>query len=191
MDNTLPSEAWVDELPDRIWSWTMSLADNEAKIAARNLKNWKCGKEAFFARFPDAERIWDATPPRPINLGVAEHLGTDKHLTDEAVARALKAFEDDHLFRLFTGYYEKEQKARDALRKLSPNLPRKDWIRVGIALKHEFGEAGWPMWQAWSAPGKTYDPGDIRYQWDTLPTGGSNPVTIGTIIRLAEEVTRG
>jgi hypothetical protein len=170
----------------------MSLPDNEAVIGARNLKNWKGGKEAFLERFPEAEDVWNATSPRRINLAAAVYLEIEELLTDDAFAQAMKEIEDDHLFKLFTGYYEKEQKARDALRKISPDLPRKDWIRVGMALKHEFGEAGWPMWQSWSAPGKTYDPGDIRYQWDTLPTGGSKPVTLGTILFLTGEgVPRG
>ncbi len=178
---------------DRVRARVQKLNDSDIQIAARCLKPLVIGAEIFFERFgrnAETERIFDEAVPCGIRVSAENYSEIEEHLTDEAVARAMKVIEEDHLFRLFTGYYVKEQKARDALRKISPDLPRKDWIRVGAALKHEFGEAGWSMWQAWSAPGKTYDASTIRGQWESFRKH-ENPATLGTILHLAKGVDRG
>jgi hypothetical protein len=181
----LPADAFADRVRARV----RKLDDRQ--ITAECLKPLRIGPEVFFERFgrnEETERIFNEAVPCKVRMGVAVYL--EEHLTDEAFARAYNAFEDEHLFRVYSGYYEKEQKARDALRKISPDLPRKDWIRVGAALKHEFGEAGWPMWNLWSAPGKTYDPSTIRYQWESFREH-ETPATLGTILFLAKEASRG
>lgn len=39
------------------------------------------------------------------------------------------------------------------------------WRDVGMALKHEFGEDGWELFDRWSSNGRGYNRRDNRYQW--------------------------
>lgn len=61
-----------------------------------------------------------------------------------------------------------------------------DWIRVGMALKRELGDAGFGYWREWSASSPKY-PGDgaVARKWRGLP-GTDSEVTLGTVVWLAE-----
>jgi len=75
--------------------------------------------------------------------------------------------------------------AEQALAFIDPDLPREDWVRVGMALKSEFGDAGLDLFDAWSANGTTYDKANLKTTWRGLrATGG---VTIGTLLAMARE----
>lgn len=59
----------------------------------------------------------------------------------------------------------------DLLQQLDPDMGREDWIRVGMALHHEYSgeEEGFELWNDWSALGSKY-PSDeaLRVQWDSF-----------------------
>lgn len=58
------------------------------------------------------------------------------------------------------------------------------WLRVGMALKHELGDAGFDVWNQWSSKDEKYDPNEIAYKWNSFNGGG---ITAGTLIRYAQE----
>lgn len=68
--------------------------------------------------------------------------------------------------------------ARAALACIPPD-DRQTWIRVGAALKSEFGEAGFALWDAWSQGAGTYREKDARTAWRSLKRGRIN---VGTLL---------
>jgi len=64
------------------------------------------------------------------------------------------------------------------------------WITIGQALEHQFGEAGFELWDAWSAGSTKYDPDQCVEKWKTFgqhTNGDIRPATARTIIKLAGE----
>lgn len=59
------------------------------------------------------------------------------------------------------------------LRGLDPDMGRDDWVRVGMAIHHEFGgsEEGFALWDAWSRQGKKYVGSDMRACWNSFTPG--------------------
>ena len=73
----------------------------------------------------------------------------------------------------------------DALCYIDPNIPRDDWVRVGMAIKSECGEDGFAVFDEWSQGGENYDKKNIQSTWKSIdPNGGT---TIGTLIYMAKE----
>lgn len=81
-----------------------------------------------------------------------------------------------------------EADAEGALAVLDPDCPMAQWIEIGAALKHQFGEAGMALWDKWSAKGKKYDPEEMDARWRSLRAnpGDRIPVTIRSVFRLAK-----
>ncbi|MGL4516782.1 MAG: DUF5906 domain-containing protein [Shewanella sp.] len=61
-----------------------------------------------------------------------------------------------------------------------------DWLRVGMAIKHQLGDAGWPLFDEFSrrCPEK-YDEVMNRRRWNSFKTEGKDPVTFASVIKLA------
>lgn len=82
-----------------------------------------------------------------------------------------------------------EQTAKNDLDLIDPNCPRERWIRVAMGLKHQFGEAGYTLWDSWSKGAANVYPGgaETRTQWDSLKQHliGKDPVTYRTIQHFA------
>lgn len=74
--------------------------------------------------------------------------------------------------------------AADALDRIDPH-DRDTWIRMGMALKSEFGDAAYETWDAWSATASNYSSREARTQWRSLKEHGR--VSIGTLIHEAKE----
>jgi putative DNA primase/helicase len=73
-----------------------------------------------------------------------------------------------------------------ALQYISANLPRDEWVRVGMAIKSEFpDDTGLDLFTNWSATAEGYDPKATRSTWQSIKAGGG--VGIGTLIHLAKE----
>ena len=74
-------------------------------------------------------------------------------------------------------------KIEEALKYISPDNYQ-DWIKVGMALKHE----GYPLslWDQWSSGSSKYRPGECERKWRSF-SDHSSMVTAGTIIRMAKE----
>lgn len=78
--------------------------------------------------------------------------------------------------------------AEEAMSVISPDCPMQQWIEVAAGLKHQFGEAGYELWDTWSAKGEKYiSNSETAYRWSTLvaqPTDRA-PVTIRSLFKLA------
>jgi len=77
-----------------------------------------------------------------------------------------------------------------ALGLLDPDMRMHDWVRIGMALYHQYdGSAeGFGLWDVWSADGAKYDEKEMRARWKSFKADlrGTNPVTVATIIQLAK-----
>lgn len=72
---------------------------------------------------------------------------------------------------------------RAALACIPADLPRDEWARVAMALKSELGDAGFSLFDEWSARGETYKASDARTTWRSVKAAGK--VGIGTLLHLA------
>ncbi|KQV84963.1 hypothetical protein ASD15_07450 [Massilia sp. Root351] len=61
-----------------------------------------------------------------------------------------------------------------------PSDDREVWWRIGMALKSEFGEGGFDLFQNWSERGASFDAKAVKSTWNSFKPGGR--VTIGTLI---------
>lgn len=76
----------------------------------------------------------------------------------------------------------------EALLILSQQDPDTDydtWLKLGMALEHDLGDAGWALWDAWSAKGKKYPgSGQLQQHWQSFGRNTSaTPVTLGSFKR--------
>lgn len=84
-----------------------------------------------------------------------------------------------------------ESQATNYLDSLDPGMGREDWIVVGMALHHEFGDDGFALWDEWSSEGHNY-PGTeaLRTDWDSFERRmgpGRRQVTMASVIKMARE----
>lgn len=61
-----------------------------------------------------------------------------------------------------------------------PANDRDKWYRIGMALKSEFGDSGWELFEAWSEGGTSFDIKAAKSTWKSCKPGGG--VTIATLI---------
>ena len=59
------------------------------------------------------------------------------------------------------------------------------WVQMGMAIKSEFGEAGFDIWDAWSARAENYNAKDARIVWKSFKQGGG--VKIGSLLFAAKQ----
>ena len=80
---------------------------------------------------------------------------------------------------------EKTLDLLEALEYIDPAaLSYQDWLAVGMGLK----EAGYAasVWEDWSrSDGKRYHPGECLRKWDTFTGATAEPVTGGTVVKMA------
>lgn len=79
--------------------------------------------------------------------------------------------------------------AVDLLSYLDADCSRPEWVRVGAALKHQFGEDGFPLFLEWSRKGRKFaGEEDCHVNWRSLKVHprGRAPVTIHTLYHLAK-----
>lgn len=62
------------------------------------------------------------------------------------------------------------------------------WRNVGMALKHELGDAGWPIFDAWSKRGRGYDKRGNAAQWRAFKNKRANPITMRSLLVRSKEV---
>src|SRR5471032_3251956 len=76
----------------------------------------------------------------------------------------------------------------DAARAALTFIPANDrdlWWRIGMALKSEFGEGGYDLFNDWSESGASFDAKAVKSTWLSFKPGGK--VTIGTLIAEAKK----
>lgn len=76
------------------------------------------------------------------------------------------------------------ERAEDAITFLDPN-DRDNWVKIAFAVKSEFGENGFQLWDDWSQSADTYRSNDARSTWQSAKAGGK--VGIGTLFFQARE----
>lgn len=62
--------------------------------------------------------------------------------------------------------------------------PREDWVRMGMAIKAEFGQDGFDTWNDWSDTASNYDAGAAKAVWKSFSNCGG-AIGIGTLFQLA------
>lgn len=87
----------------------------------------------------------------------------------------------------FNGHADKAsvEEVESALSFISPDVCNSDWVLCGFALKDEFGDAGFEIWNSWSAKGEKYKPREIRTRWNSF--GRRDGITIGSLFYLAQQ----
>jgi len=73
---------------------------------------------------------------------------------------------------------------------INPDIGYEDWLKVGMALFHETGgsEEGLQLFDKWSSGGKKYrNSHDSEAKWRSFRDDMENPITIGTLIKLAKD----
>ncbi|MGJ7483719.1 PriCT-2 domain-containing protein [Variovorax sp. LT2P21] len=76
------------------------------------------------------------------------------------------------------------ERARVALSFLSPNCPRDEWVFIGMGVHDELGEAGWSIFDEWSAGGDSYKASTARDVWKSFKQGGGKG--FGYVVDLAK-----
>lgn len=82
------------------------------------------------------------------------------------------------------------QEMAELLEKLDPDAHHDDWIKVGMALHHQFdgSDEGLHLWDEWSARGDKYRDGECDKRWKTFDSSGKTPVTAAYIKRQEVEI---
>lgn len=75
------------------------------------------------------------------------------------------------------------QDAESALLCLSSDS-REEWLQVGMALRSEFGDAAFDIFDSWSQSAESYKAADCRTVWRSFSGSG---VGIGTLIKMAKD----
>lgn len=73
----------------------------------------------------------------------------------------------------------------DALKYINPeSLTYDEWLKIGMALKTTYGQAGFNIWDSWSKPDKRYKQKEMPRKWSSF---NLNEVTVATIFFYAEK----
>jgi putative DNA primase/helicase len=75
------------------------------------------------------------------------------------------------------------ENVQSALSHISPDLPRDEWVRIGMAVNDGLNGQGFEIFDQWSQGGKTYKPAAVRDAWKSIKPGGG--VTIRTLWGMA------
>lgn len=71
---------------------------------------------------------------------------------------------------------------REWLAGKDPDLLYPEWLKIGMALHHEFGGAGFQLWNEWSAKGRKYrGPADLLAHWRTFRAGKGGAATLRSV----------
>ena len=76
---------------------------------------------------------------------------------------------------------------RDVIWQMLSHIPAFDrdaWIKIGMALKAEFGEKGFSLFDEWSKQADNYEPKSVTSVWRSFKGGA---VSIGSLVHLAKE----
>jgi putative DNA primase/helicase len=65
-----------------------------------------------------------------------------------------------------------------------PAQDRDTWVHMGMAVKSELGEDGFPLWDAWSQTADNYNAKDAKAVWRSIKANGG--VSIGSLFHEAK-----
>lgn len=66
---------------------------------------------------------------------------------------------------------------------ISSDCSRDEWVSIGMALRDEFGDAAFSLWDSWSSKSSKYKQREMHTIWRSFNGGG---VSIGTLIHYAQ-----
>jgi hypothetical protein len=151
------------------------LADENEIPASMQLKNG-CEIEVF-----------SGLPGQVANVLVTDFDATGSLVTVDLTLRLPKRVVVDRIIGNKLGNSaQTEHGCRELIRALSYISPNDywTWLRIGMALRYELGDAGFEVWNQWSTKDDKYDSSEMAYKWNSFLGHG---VTAGTIIRYAQE----
>lgn len=74
---------------------------------------------------------------------------------------------------------------RSALDYISADLPRDEWVKVGMAVKNALNGSGFGVFNEWSKNGHNYNEADTKDTWKSIDSNGM--VTVGTLFYQARQ----
>jgi hypothetical protein len=78
------------------------------------------------------------------------------------------------------------EQAREWLAKIDPDIGYDAWLRIGMALHHEFGDEGFDLWDEWSSTGSKYPGSDgLATHWRSFGRSDGPSVTMASVAKLA------
>lgn len=83
-----------------------------------------------------------------------------------------------------------EDDIRAALAELDPDMDHDEWVKVGMALHHQYrgDPAGLALWEAWSAEGTKYQDGVCETRWASFKTVRDGATTtLASVLKAARE----
>lgn len=80
----------------------------------------------------------------------------------------------------------KDDEASLCLKHLDPDMPYEQWLAIGMALKDHGCSCA--LWDAWSATGESYKPGECERKWAGFNGSG---VGFGTVVKMATDANGG
>jgi hypothetical protein len=78
-------------------------------------------------------------------------------------------------------------RARNALMAIPVSDDRDEWLSIGMAIKHAFGDAGFDLWDAWSQQSPHYEEKGLRFTWNSFRRSSGKVRTIATVFHLAKQ----
>jgi Primase C terminal 2 (PriCT-2)/AAA domain/Toprim domain len=82
--------------------------------------------------------------------------------------------------------YSTLSEVSEALKEISPDIVRDEWVEVGMALQSEFGDAAYEVWDQWSQGGETYNQKDAKTTWNSFGKRNGG-ITIKTLFQKARK----
>lgn len=80
--------------------------------------------------------------------------------------------------------HTERERAALALSAIPADVPRDTWWKVAAALKHEFGDDGFDLFDEWSSTAASYQQSAARNTWRSLDASGG--IRIGSLFELAK-----
>lgn len=133
------------------------------------------GKPYTWAYGDDTFGHWSNLPPIPPALLAIWQKSQVVLPLEQKVAAEVKGATSAEVLKLLSG--------------VDPDSSYADWLKVGMALHHEFkgSNNGLVAWNDWSSKGSKYQGiADLRGHWTSFKATATNPVTLGALRR--EEV---
>ena len=78
---------------------------------------------------------------------------------------------------------------RELLMSVDPDAHHDEWVRVGMALHHQYGgsDEGCMIWDEWSADGSKYREGECERRYATFDSKGRAPITLASVKAMEKE----
>lgn len=131
--------------------------------------------------------VFSGFPGQVANVLVTDFDASGSLISVDLTPRLPKRVVVDRIIGNKLGNSSQTEHGRTELIRALDYIPPDDywtWLRVGMALNYELGDAGFEVWNQWSSKDDKYDSSEMAYKWNSFQGAG---VTAGTLIRYAQE----